>query len=374
VSLAIIRRIKITPSFQTARWFFGDCVLGFPARLILITGLGLGAAALQGFSLILLNAAISGFSRATQVVPFVRGIPADGSISMAIPLLVIALILSVLLAYAQGRQVLRLWESYQVHSVNRIYDAVRSAVARGLAPTVVDEAPTLMVLRASQRLGALTRIVGSSISAGLRFVVFGVVAVMLNPTLTIMLALVAVPSAALALMYFARRASRCARRVAVLSGDAGQELNTLLKRALQGDKTAVMPELGVMASPFTEKVAAVTGRILYVEKAKVTAGLIAMLALGVFIGWELLASSEETVAWSAILVSALSLLLAFKQLVEVSSAISSFGRFYPAMQAQHQLLEILETAISPQDFRNRLERSSLYKAAATDDDLSEELP
>jgi hypothetical protein len=268
VALAILGPITKTPSYQAARWFLGDCVLRFRGRLILITGLGFGAAALQGASLILLNAAIAGSNGTAPIDIPLPGLDPNHVIPVAVPLIVTALMLSALLAYAQGRQVLRLWQAYQVHSVNRIYDAVRSAIARGLDPKVIDESPTLKVLRLSQRLGALTRVVGSSIAPGLRFIVFSVVAVMLNPMLTIMLALVTVPSAGLALMYFARRASHSARRVVALSGEAGRELDRMLKQALQGDKKAVMPEVGATSSPFTEKVRALTGRILYVEQAK----------------------------------------------------------------------------------------------------------
>ena len=132
-----------------------------------------------------------------------------------------------------------------------------------------------------------------------------------------------------------------------------------------------MPQVGTASSPFAEKTRAVTDRLLYVEQAKFSAGLIAMASVGFFIGRELI-ETLDAAAWGPILVYAIALLLAFRQLVIVSSAISNFGRFYPAAQAQHELVEALEKASSSEDFRDRLKRSSIGKMAMPDDDMLEE--
>lgn len=371
MAASIINPITKSPSFRAARWFLGDCVLRFWGRLFLITGLGLGSAALQGAALVLLNTALASSNGSA---PFRVAIPVlslHGNIPLAVSLIMAALMLSVFLAYAQGRQVLQLWQAYQINVVNRVYRAVQGAVMRGVDVAVIDEAPTLKVLRLSQRLGAFTRVIASSIAPGLRFIVFGAVAVIINPVLTIILVLVTVPSGGLALLFFARKSSQSARRVAALSQDAGRELERMLKRSIQGDEKAVMPEAGTVSSPFAEKMCAVTDRLLYVEQAKFSAGLIAMASIGFFIGRELI-ETPDGVVWGPILVYVVALLLAFRQLVIVTSAVSSFGRFYPAVQAQHELVDALEKASSSDDFRARLRRSSIGKMTIPDDDMLEE--
>lgn len=367
-----LHKFAATPSYRAARWFFRDCVRRYRGLLALITVLGAGSAGLLGASLALLNAAISGSGGTAAFDLPLPGLDLHPSVPAVAVLIIVALILSAVLTYAQGRAVFHLWRSYQIHSVNRLLDGARNAVARGVDPAVIDESPVLAGMRQSQRLGAFTRLVASSITPALRFLVFGGIAVALNPVLTVVLFLVTAPSAGLALMYYARKASRSARRVAALSRDAGRELGERLRQALEGDETARVSTSGAVPSPFAEKARAVTDRLLYVEQAKLATGFIAIASLGIFIGYGLTTAPEGEVAWGSMFVYVIALLLAFRQLVMVSSSISGFGRFYPFVQAQRDLVEALEQASSTEDFQERIRRSSIKVAMAADDDLLED--
>jgi ABC-type multidrug transport system fused ATPase/permease subunit len=354
------------PSYRAARWFLGDCVRRFRGHLALITTFGMASAVLQGVSLVLLSKAVSGSAVHLPVKLPSIGTAPDLTIPVVVVLIVAMLLLSAAFMYVQGRLILRFWRTYQIHSVNRVYDAIRGAVGRGVDATAIEEAWVKPVLNQSPRLGAFTRVVSSSIAPALRFLAFGGVAVATNPFLTLILLVVTVPSAGLALMHFARKASHSARRSSAMSRDANNELHTLLQSALQGDNSAVLSDSGAKPSPFIERARALTGRILYVEQAKFAAGFIAMASLGIFIAYEFAMAPEGDAIWSTTLVYALALLLAFRQLVTVASSISSFGRFYPAIQAQQELVEALEAASSTQDFRARIKRSNLGNITGAD--------
>ena len=110
-----------------------------------------------------------------------------------------------------------------------------------------------------------------------------------------------------------------------------------------------------------------TDRLLHIEQARLATGFIAIASLGILIGYELLSAPEGAVSWGSTFVYVIALLLAFRQLVIVSSSISGFGRFYPAVQAQKELVEALEQASSSRDFAERIRRSSLKEELAAGD-------
>jgi len=285
---------------------------------------------------------------------------------IAVALIMIALIAAAILGYVQGWLVLRLWQTYQFHSINRILAATRSAMERGVDAAAIEDSPVAAVLRQSQRLGAFIRIVGSSIAAGLRFLAFGAVAIYTNPFLTVMLIVVTIPSAGLALLHFARRASRASRRTGTLSKDAGTELTALMQRALRGESAAIATGDSETTPALVEKARAMTNRILYAEQAKLVAGLVTMVSLGIFIGYMYVTTPESNA--NTMLVYSLALLLAFRQLIIVATSISNFGRFYPAVQAQQEMLDALEHASSSSDFRARLQRTSISKIVTDEDE------
>jgi hypothetical protein len=61
-------------------------------------------------------------------------------------------------------------------------------------------------------------------------------------------------------------------------------------------------------------------------------------------------------------------MLAFSQLIALASAISSFGRFYPALIRHKLLLETMRKAQSTEDFRKHLSRENLAGMIDDDDD------
>lgn len=363
------------PSYAVARWFFSDFVLRYRFRLAWLTALGFAAAALQGGVLLLLNRVVAtGSLDGTTTIPVFGWSLRTGTGLLPIAiLLLIALGGSALLHFIQGRQVLDLWRRYQVHTVNALLQAVEQAVTRdAVDERTLKEAPVGDTMRQSQRLGALTRLVANGIAPLLRFVAFSAVAISVNPRLTVALLLAAVPSVGLALFLFARRASRSARAVAELGRAAARDLDERLAAAADGHRLPFDDSQKESASAFLQRVDAMLQRLLRVEDAKFATSTIAIAVLASFVvlgGHDGLAGPAQ---WGQMMIYMLALFLAFSQLVNVASSVSSFGRFYPAAARQKAMIELLEEANSPEQFRRRLDEHGLRRREwLVEDDTAE---
>jgi hypothetical protein len=358
------------PSYRAARWFFRDFVVRYRWRLTVITLIGLAAASLQGGALAGLNLVVAGSVDESRTLPYLGISFAASEDAAAIAALVIlALGVAAILSFMQGHAVLRLWRVYQLHAVESLVDAVRRASARGAVDKAsMREARVGEALRQSHNLGALTRLVAGSIAPALRFLVFSGVAVALNPNLTIVLLLVAVPSAGLTLLLFARGASRSARRVADLGRDAARELDQRLDAALQAQGVGGGARQAPGNSPFVARMDSLIRRLLLVEQAKLATAGMAIVASAVYMLYAGYQGTLQEVNWSQSFIYLVALLLAFSQLINVASSVSGLGRFYPAVALQKDTLELLEEATSVEHFRQMSKERGLQNVRLSVDE------
>lgn len=359
-----------TPAYRTARWFFRDFVVRYRWRLSMITLVGFAAAGLQGVALGGLHR-VTSLSTDTAVTIPLLGIPLMPSqLAPAIAgVIILALVLSAILTFVQGREVLSLWQRYQVHSVNTLFEAVARIMSRGTVDEAsVREVPIMAALRQSQRLGAFTRVVAGGIAPALRFFVFAGIAVVLNPDLTFILFIVAVPSGIFTLMLFARGASQSARRAAELGHDAVKDLEQRLSRTFQLENALMSNDPAQRDSPFVSRVEAMTRRIYLVEQAKFTTAAIALLVSGGFLVYGSYSGAFDSANWSQHFAYLLALLMAFSQLISLASSLSSCGRFYPAVSLHKDTLDLLEKATSSDHLLRMLHSRGMMKAELSDDD------
>lgn len=357
---------------RTARWFFKDFVLRHRGSLAWITALGAGAAALQGGTMFLLNDVIRGGAGGGSLLAAAIGDAGAGQgVALLAGVVLLTLSGSALLLLFQGWQILSLWRRYQLHAMNALLQAVQAASARGALDERSAKKPLIpSALRQSQRVGALTRVVASTVTPALRFVAFSAFAISVEPALTVVLFLAAIPSGALTLFLFARRASQSARQVQALSRDAKKELNRRLDQAL-ANRLELLDERDQGAdSSVVMRVSALIERLVWVENARfATAQLTILLLAGLIIvaGY---AGSASPTSWGGVLLYVFALMLAFTQLANLASALSTFGRFYPYVTHHMTLLTILHAATSPEDFQERAQRERLTDAFT--DDLDDE--
>lgn len=359
-----------TPAYRTARWFFRDFVVRYRWRLSAITLVGFAAAGLQGVALGGLHRVTSMSSDASVTIPLLEIPLMPSQLAPAVAgLIILALVLSAVLTFVQGREVLNLWQRYQVHAVNTLFEAVARVMSQGRADEAsVREVPIMAALRQSQRLGAFTRVVAGGIAPALRFIVFAGIAVILNPDLTFILFIVAIPSGIFTLMLFARGASRSARRAAELGQDAAKDLEQRLSRTFQFENALMSNEPSRRDSPFVDRVEAMTRRIYLVEQAKFTTAAIALLVSGGFLVYGSYSGALDAANWSQHFAYLLALLMAFSQLISLASSLSSCGRFYPAVSLHKDILELLDQATSPEHLRRMLKSRGMMKAELSDDD------
>lgn len=358
------------PSYQAARWFLRDFVIRYRCRLVAVILVGCVAAGLQGAALGALHLVIGKSADTAFIVPVLGWSLGRDEVAPVIGIFALAALgASAALFYLQSREILNVWERYHVHAVDLLIAATREAAIRG----VIDESsdargPVAAALRQSQRLGALSRLVIGSVTPALRFLVFAALAIALNPTLTILLLIVAVPSGGLALFLFARSASRSARRAAELGKDATRELDTMLASALRREGHAPLEGRRGRSTPFIARVRAMTGRILVVEQAKFATAAIALMAVALFLLYETDGGSLGPGTWTQHLVYLVAVLLAFMQLGSIASAISGFGRFYPAVVFHKNVVEALSGAATPDDLRRLFRERGLWKSVSMVDE------
>jgi ABC-type multidrug transport system fused ATPase/permease subunit len=357
-------------SLRTASWFLQDFV--FRYRLILgwITLLAGAAAALQGGTLFLLRFF---FTAEALVLPGMSGdegwrIDADNSVTLLAIVTFVALGAGALLIFVQGRSILGLWRTYQIHATNALLHEVYRASRRGaIDEAAISASPVSHGLRQSQRLGMFARVVAGGISPTLRFIAFSIFAISVNPLLTLVLFLAAVPSGGLAMFFFARQSSRTMRSAEELARDASKEMDNRLKAAAAG-KFHPVDEREAKRSPWLQRVGLMVRRFVWVENARFATAQITIVTLTAVILVAGYSGSAVPIQWSDVLLYVLSLLLAFTQLVALASLVSRFGRFYPAIERHKALLEILREAKSPSQFQRRIERRNLASPAKDEDE------
>jgi ABC-type multidrug transport system fused ATPase/permease subunit len=288
------------------------------------------------------------------------------SVSLLATLIFIALASSALLTFFQRRGVLDLWRGYQIHAINSVLHEVQQACRRGVLDEVsVGLSPIPYTLRQSHRLGLLARVVANTVAPAARFIALGVFAISVDPFLTVALFLAAVPSGALAIFYFARQASRSARRAEALARSARQDMDARLGASIEGRVRFISEK---QRSPFVRRLRLLIERLTWVESARLATGMITIVMLAALILFAGYAGSTSSIQWSQVLLYVLALMLAFSQLIALASAISSFGRFYPALIRHKLLLETMREAQSTEDFRKRLSRENLAGMIDDDDD------
>lgn len=367
VSLAFAQSHSVM--LATARWFVRDFFGRYWPRLAFITGCGMAAASLQAAALSMLHGVFGRASLAEPItVPLLQvRIEPDQMIPAVSVALLLTLGGSAILTFVQARGVLRLWRHYQLHAMNAIYSEIAAARARkAVDAAALAESPVREILRQSQRLGAFARVVAGAISPLLRFCAFSVFAVSVNPELTLILLLAAVPAGGAALFFFAREASRATRKYAALGREALIEIDAHLAQAVAGQPPVL--KLGDESRSTTvRRTDLLVRRIGMAYSARMAA---AAISLAVLVAYALTAGSgmpADSAALGQTILYLSALALALLQLGQVATAVSSFGRFYPVVQLQRKALEAIAGATNPRQFQRRLSALVPGRAAAEPD-------
>lgn len=353
---------------DTARWFFNDFVKRYPASLTWITVLGFAAVALQAGALVGIKYALEQLgSPGPIVIPYIQTEMGSDEMAMVVGLfLLVTLGSSAFLSLIEVHTVLQLWQRYQLHALDSLLVAIRNACQRSsITVESLGGRSLLRPLRQVAQLGAFSRIVAASIAPALRFLVFSTFAAVAQPLLTLALLVALVPSAGLALLLFARKASHASRAVVDLAGEETAELDHLLKGAAEGQYAAATKlEPG---SAIIKRARALVDRLLWAEYARFAATIITTVVF-LCVGFVFYSSgATQTADWSSAIVYLLALFLAFRQLITLSSKVSAFGRFYPAVVKQKELIEVLDQSSSPKQLTRALGNAGI-KAGGVDQD------
>lgn len=345
------------PSLVTGYWFLEDFVFRYKYRLALITLLGAGAAAIQAGTLALLNRYLAG-----GLTPEVMAWLAEEGAGYLLGLMIfLTLAASALLMYLNGRLTLALWPLYQVFVLNRMLSALNAAAQRGaVSAESIKETLIPKGMVAAQRMGAFTRVVAKSILPALQFTGFAAVAFSINFNLSLIIFSFVIPISAALFLYFSRRASRCDRNAELLARDATQQLSDLLEASMSRQLQLIPNENSdVVAS----RIQMLAQRFLWVERARLATGLITVALLGALFA---LAGNEPQTQWNELLIYLIALTLAFGQLTTLTSIISNFGRFYPTVSRYMNLLQIVNTSETPEEFNSKIKKARLQSQGGND--------
>lgn len=353
------------PSFATGYWFLKDFVLRYKFRLALITLLGAGAAAIQAGMLALLNRYLAGgFS--PQVMAWLAQ---ENSGSLLGLVIFLTLATSALLMYLNGRQTLALWPLYQVYALNRIYTALNAAEERGaIDAQSVKESLIPKAMVSTQRMGAFTRVVAKSILPALQFLSFTIVAFSINPKLSLIIFSLIIPLSAILLLYFSRQASQCDRNSEMMAKDATRQMAELLDASLNKQLQLIQTGRTEASDIITTRIHMLVHRFIWIERARLVTGLITVGLLGALFAH---AGSSPQVQWGEVFIYLIALMLAFGQLTNLASLISNFGRFYPTVSRYMNLLDIVNSSKSPDEFKSKIKKSRLQSFGGSD--LEEDL-
>jgi ABC-type multidrug transport system fused ATPase/permease subunit len=346
-------------SVITANWFFRDFVLENKYRLIWISLLGLGAASIQASILVALNHIVTGGLDESLSTLLNQGQPGV----MLGALVFVALGMSAFLTYLNGVSTLALWPVYQLRAVNQLLTAIHAAASRGvISYEDIRQSILPKSMRATQRLGAFTRVVTKSILPALRFAGFAIFAVIAEPYLTVVVFAIVVPVSGLFLLYFSRKASQCDRNAEKVARDSANDINELMRL----NTSTQQPELvgGICkADNLVHRVDLLVERFIWVERARMATVLITVILLGCLIA---ILGGDSTTKWGELVVYLIALILAFMQLAALASSVSTFGRFYPTVSRHKKLLDILHSARTPEEFQALIKKNGLLHQASND--------
>jgi hypothetical protein len=352
-------------ALRTAIWFYHDFVVRFRAQLLVITALSLAAVSLQATALLGFKYVLHqvGGDQPEQMSLLNITISADYAGYFGALFLLGVLGGSAVLTLIEGRLILNLWFRYHLHGVDSLLLAIQGACQRGaVSPKDLDPRYIRRLLRQVQRLGAFSRFVVGSINPALRFVAFSAYAVVSNPLLTLLLLLAVIPTAGLTLLFFARKASHCARAIIDLAREEADELDKRLKDAAEGRYLQLKERPSVEDTAVERRARAVTGRLLWVEYSRFITTVITIAVLCVFFA---IMSTTEIFgdnSWASIVTYLLALYIAFTQLIAMASSISNFGRFYPTVAEQMAIVEAFLRATSSADVWRVLNKAGLSSA------------
>lgn len=326
---------------------------------------GAGAAAIQAGTLALLNRYLAG-GLSTEAMTWLAQ---DGSGSLLGLIIFLTLSASALLMYISGRQTLALWPLYQVFVLNRMLSTLNAAAERGAVNThSVKETLIPKVMVAAQRMGAFTRVVTKSILPALQFTSFATVAFSINFNLSLIIFSLVIPISGVLFLYFSRRASHCDRNAEMMARDATRQLSDLLDASLSHQLQLIQNESAANSGVVALRIQLLAQRFLWVERARLATGLITIALLGALFAH---AGNEPQAQWSELFIYLIALMLAFGQLTTLTSLISNFGRFYPTVSRHKNLLGIITSSNSPEEFNSKIKKARLQSQGGNDleDDL-----
>ncbi len=349
-------------SFATGYWFLHDFVLRFKYKIALITCFGAAATAIQAGILAFLSRYIANDLQAHNV-EFLNYQHANLILAAFI---FITLGASVLLMYLNGRETLRLWPVYQLHLVNRMLSALNQAANRGVVNSIdIKETIVPKVLISSQRMGACTLLVTKSILPIIQFIGFTAVAFSIDPLMSSVVFILVTPVSAVILLYFSRKASQCDRMAESMARESNKEMLGLIDANLNDQHHSHLIDYQSKESEFLieKRIEMVVKRLEWAERARLTMGVITVGLLG---GLFAFSSKGVDVKWGELIVYLIALMLAFRQLASLALTVSNFGRFYPTISRYMNLLDIVSTSSSPEEFKLRIEKGKLKFVGGND--------
>jgi hypothetical protein len=358
-------------AYRTAVWFYHDFVTRYRARLLVLTALAFAAASLQASALFVLQHFLKRFGgdQTEQLSLLNITISADYAGYLGALFFLAVLGGSAILTLFQGRLILDLWYRYQLHGSDSLLLAIQGACERGaVSPKDLKPRYIIRLLRQVQRLGAFSRFVVGTIAPALRFVAFSAYAVVTNPLLTLLLLLALIPTAGLTLLFFARKASHCARAVIDLAGAETEEFDKRLKDAMEGRYLPLMERHSTEDTAVEQRSRAVIGRLLWVEYARFLTTVITITVLCVFLALIINTDIFGDNSWASIVTYVIALYIAFTQLIALASSISNFGRFYPSIAQQKTIVEAFLRATSSADIWRNLDKAGVSPAELDDAD------
>lgn len=354
-------------ALSTGRWLLSDFFFRYRLELVWITFLGAIAAGVQTGILVGLHKIMGGHFDAELS----QWLSASHSSLMFGAGLAALFALAAYLNYLNGCQTLALWPRFQIHSLNSLIDGLHKAVARGAVDTQsLKNSVFRKCLRGTQRLGSLSRLITKGILPFFRFLGFTGYALYINPSLTLILLLVGAPISAASLLMFFRRAAECDRAAEAKASESYRYQDALQLTALSQESfVPIKSDALSNGSVLTQRLDNLVSRFIWVERAKLATTLTTIGGLGLVIT---LFEGGMGPNWGQLLVYLLALIMAFAQLIQLASLVTTVGRFYPTVARHRKMLEAMALSQSVADFSQRIAAAGLVDTrdvADSDDDL-----
>jgi hypothetical protein len=149
-----------------------------------------------------------------------------------------------------------------------------------------------------------------------------------------------------------------------LAGDESEELDKRLEAAAGGQYS---PDHAARTDNVLHlRLGAVIGRMHWVQYSRFFTAVITIGVSGIFFVLLRYTDIFGKSSWIELMTYTVALFIAFQQLVQLASAVSGFGRFYPAVAQQKAMVEALQRVNSAQEFWKEMEKVGV--TAATDDE------